>query len=126
MTALEERWRRVLDGMSEAERHASRPAGSVRLVAVSKFHPASDIAELCRLGQRDFGENYVQEARAKQQELADLDIRWHAIGAVQSNKAKDVAEKAKKKEEEEAKAAEPPKPTTEELLTEILEEIKKK
>ena len=42
------------------------------------------------------------------------------------NKAKDVAEKAKKKEEEEAKAAEPPKPTTEELLTEILEEIKKK
>ena len=90
MTALEERWRRVLDGMSEAERHASRPAGSVRLVAVSKFHPASDIAELCRLGQRDFGENYVQEARAKQQELADLDIRWHAIGAVQSNKAKDV------------------------------------
>ena len=42
------------------------------------------------------------------------------------NKAKDVAEKAKKKEEEEAKAAEPPKPTTEELLTEILEEIRKK
>ena len=42
------------------------------------------------------------------------------------NKAKEVAEKAKKKEEEEAKAAEPPKPTTEELLTEILEEIKKK
>ncbi|MBO6002624.1 MAG: YggS family pyridoxal phosphate-dependent enzyme [Mailhella sp.] len=91
MTALEERWRRVLDGMAEAERHAARPTGSVRLVAVSKFHPASDIAELCRLGQRDFGENYVQEARAKQQELADLDIRWHAIGAVQSNKAKDVA-----------------------------------
>ena len=42
------------------------------------------------------------------------------------NKAKDVAEKAKKKEEEEAKAAEPPKPTTEELLTEILEELRKK
>ena len=91
MNALEERWRRVLDGMAEAERHAGRPAGSVRLVAVSKFHPASDIADLFRLGQRDFGENYVQEARAKQQELAGMDIRWHAIGALQSNKARDVA-----------------------------------
>ncbi|MBR4423309.1 MAG: YggS family pyridoxal phosphate-dependent enzyme [Mailhella sp.] len=91
MTALEERWRRVLDGKAGAERLAGRPAGSVRLVAVSKFHPVSAIAELCRLGQRDFGENYMQEARAKQQALADLDIRWHAIGAVQSNKAKDVA-----------------------------------
>lgn len=91
MTLLEERWRGVLDGMAEAVRRAGREQGSVRLVAVSKFHPASDIAELCRLGQKDFGENYIQEARAKQAELADLDIRWHAIGPVQTNKAKDVA-----------------------------------
>ena len=91
MSLLEERWRTVLDTMAESVRRAGREAGSVRLVAVSKFHPASDIAELCRLGQRDFGENYVQEARAKQEELAALDIRWHAIGPVQTNKAKDVA-----------------------------------
>ena len=51
MTLLEERWRGVLDGMAEAVRRAGREQGSVRLVAVSKFHPASDIAELCRLGQ---------------------------------------------------------------------------
>ena len=88
---LEERWRRVMEGKAEAERGAGREVGSVRLLAVSKFHPASDIAELFRLGQKDFGENYMQEARAKQAELADLAIRWHAIGPVQTNKAKEVA-----------------------------------
>ncbi|MBQ4615840.1 MAG: YggS family pyridoxal phosphate-dependent enzyme [Mailhella sp.] len=91
MTELEERWRRVMEGKSEAERGAGREIGSVRLLAVSKFHPASSIAELFRLGQMDFGENYMQEARAKQAELADLAIRWHAIGPVQTNKAKEVA-----------------------------------
>jgi len=91
MTELEERWRRVMDGKAEAEKGAGREVGSVRLLAVSKFHPASDIAELFRLGQLDFGENYMQEARAKQAELADLAIRWHAIGPVQTNKAKEVA-----------------------------------
>ena len=88
---LEERWRRVMEGKAEAERGAGREVGSVRLLAVSKFHPASSIAELFRLGQMDFGENYMQEARAKQAELADLAIRWHAIGPVQTNKAKEVA-----------------------------------
>ena len=88
---LEERWRRVMDGKAEAERGAGREVGSVRLLAISKFHPASAIAELYRLGQVDFGENYMQEARAKQVELADLAIRWHVTGPVQTNKAKDVA-----------------------------------
>ena len=88
---LEERWRRVMEGKAEAERGAGREVGSVRLLAVSKFHPSSSIAELFRLGQVDFGENYMQEARAKQAELADLAIRWHAIGPVQTNKAKEVA-----------------------------------
>lgn len=91
MTILEERWRKVLDNVAEAERLAGRAKGSVRLVAVSKFHPVSDIEELYRLGQLDFGENYMQEARAKQEALAAPDIRWHAIGPVQTNKAKDVA-----------------------------------
>ena len=91
MTELEERWHRVMEGKAEAEKGAGREVGSVRLLAVSKFHPASDIAELFHLGQLDFGENYMQEARAKQAELADLAIRWHAIGPVQTNKAKEVA-----------------------------------
>lgn len=91
MTLLEERWRGVLDGMAAAVHSAGREPGSVRLVAVSKFHPAADIAELCRLGQKDFGENYIQEARSKQEELSALDIRWHAIGPVQTNKAREVA-----------------------------------
>lgn len=91
MTELEERWWRVVDGVAEAARSAGRPVDAVRLVAVSKFHPAEAVAELARLGQRDFGENYVQEARAKQDALADLPLRWHAIGPIQTNKAKEVA-----------------------------------
>ena len=91
MTELEERWRRVMEGKAEAERGAGREVGSVRLLAVSKFQPASAIAELYHLGQIDFGENYMQEARAKQAELSDLAIRWHATGPVQTNKAKEVA-----------------------------------
>lgn len=91
MSGLEERWRRVLDGMAEAARLAGRPAETVRLVAVSKFHPASAVAELARLGQLDFGENYMQEARAKQDELAGVPVRWHAIGPIQTNKAKEAA-----------------------------------
>lgn len=91
MTQLEERWRLVVDGVAQAARAAGRSADSVRLVAVSKFHPVRALAELAALGQRDFGENYVQEARSKQEALAELPVRWHAIGALQTNKAKDVA-----------------------------------
>lgn len=91
MSELEERWRTVLNGKAEAEKAAGRAPGEVRLLAISKYQPAEAVAELFRLGQRDFGENYMQEARAKQAELADLAIRWHATGPVQTNKAKDVA-----------------------------------
>lgn len=60
------------------------------LVAVSKTKPESDIEELYALGQRDFGENYVQELVAKQGSLPQ-DIRWHFIGHLQSNKVKYIA-----------------------------------
>lgn len=60
------------------------------LVAVSKIKPASDIRELYDLGQRDFGENYVQELVQKQSELP-ADIRWHFIGHLQRNKVKYIA-----------------------------------
>ena len=62
----------------------------VTLVAVSKTKPAGDIQELYDLGQRDFGENYVQELGEKQLLLPN-DIRWHFIGHLQSNKVKYIA-----------------------------------
>jgi hypothetical protein len=62
----------------------------VTLVAVSKTKPVADIKELYDLGQRDFGENYVQELAEKQLELPE-DIRWHFIGHLQSNKVKHIA-----------------------------------
>jgi pyridoxal phosphate enzyme (YggS family) len=70
---------------------AGIPAG-VTLVAVSKTHPPEAIREAHAAGQRDFGENYVQEWRAKADALADLpDLVWHFVGALQSNKAKYLA-----------------------------------
>lgn len=72
---------------------AERDPQSARLLAVSKTKPASMIREAWQHGQREFGENYVQEALAKQAELADLDgIIWHFIGPLQSNKSREVAE----------------------------------
>jgi pyridoxal phosphate enzyme (YggS family) len=62
----------------------------VTLVAVSKTKPIEDILELYHLGQRDFGENYVQELVEKYQQLPK-DIRWHFIGHLQSNKVKLIA-----------------------------------
>ena len=64
--------------------------GKVTLVAVSKTKPVEDIQELYKLGQRDFGENYVQELTEKQAALPK-DIQWHFIGHLQSNKVKYIA-----------------------------------
>ena len=71
------------------EIRASLPAG-VRLVAVSKFKPAEDIATLYQHGQRVFGENHAQEMRAKH-EILPQDIEWHFIGHLQTNKIKYIA-----------------------------------
>lgn len=65
-------------------------AKGVTLIAVSKTKPVSDILELYQLGQRDFGENYVQELVEKQAQLPS-DIRWHYIGHLQGNKVKYIA-----------------------------------
>ena len=65
-------------------------AGKATLVAVSKTKPVEDILALYHLGQRDFGENYVQELVDKQPQLP-ADIRWHFIGHLQSNKVKQIA-----------------------------------
>ena len=60
---------------------------SVRLIAVSKLHPASEVEAAYALGQRDFGENWAQEMREKHETLPQ-DIRWHFIGHLQTNKIK--------------------------------------
>lgn len=73
----------------EATARAGRPEGAVRLVAVSKTKPPEAIRKAYEAGQRDFGENYVQEMVDKASALADLpDLRLHFIGALQRNKAK--------------------------------------
>jgi pyridoxal phosphate enzyme (YggS family) len=68
---------------------AGRAPDAARLVAVSKLQPASAIRAAYAAGQRDFGENYVQELQQKAAELADLsELRWHMIGHLQRNKAR--------------------------------------
>lgn len=62
------------------------------LLAVSKAHPTKAVRAAYAAGQQAFGENYLQEALAKQQELADLTIAWHFIGPLQSNKTQAIAQ----------------------------------
>ncbi|MGH8090636.1 MAG: YggS family pyridoxal phosphate-dependent enzyme [Rudaea sp.] len=74
-----------IDAAAQAAGHA------VRLLAVCKTQPAAAIRELAAQGQCAFGENRVQEALAKQRELTDLDLEWHLIGPLQSNKCREAA-----------------------------------
>lgn len=69
-----------------------RNSGEVCLLAVSKTKPASDIQDAFNAGQQDFGENYLQEALEKIDQLKNLDITWHFIGSIQSNKTRPIAE----------------------------------
>ena len=72
---------------------AAARRSDVRLLAVSNGQPADAIRRLAGLGQRAFGENYVQEALAKQDALADPGLEWHLIGPLQSNKCRLVAQR---------------------------------
>jgi pyridoxal phosphate enzyme (YggS family) len=82
----------VLEQIDQTVCSAGRPAGSVRLLAVSKTQPAERIRLLAGLGQRDFAENYVQEALPKMKMLRDLNLTWHYVGHVQSNKTAEIAQ----------------------------------
>jgi pyridoxal phosphate enzyme (YggS family) len=75
------------------ERHRERAGWrhEVRIVAVTKTHPAGAVRAAVAAGLGDVGENRVQEALAKQEELADVAVRWHLIGTLQRNKAKHAA-----------------------------------
>jgi pyridoxal phosphate enzyme (YggS family) len=77
--------------IAEACGAAGRSPDEVSLVVVTKFFPASDVRALADLGVTDVGENRHQEASDKAAECADLGLRWHFIGALQSNKASAVA-----------------------------------
>jgi pyridoxal phosphate enzyme (YggS family) len=79
---------RVEERIANACRRSGRSRDEVRLVAVSKTVPAERIREAYEAGIRDFGENRVQEAGAKRGGLTDLDITWHLIGHLQTNKAR--------------------------------------
>jgi len=93
MNEIAQNLAQVWHRLREAERLAGRPEGSTGLIAVSKTWPATVLAEAYRLGLRDFGENYLQEALPKQDELKGLEIIWHFIGPIQSNKTRHLAER---------------------------------
>jgi pyridoxal phosphate enzyme (YggS family) len=87
--ALQDAYASVRATLNEAAATAGRPVPV--LLAVSKTRTADEVARLHALGQRAFGENYVQEAAAKARQLPGLGIEWHLIGHLQSNKAAEAA-----------------------------------
>ena len=91
MNDLEKNYRSVIKRIRDAEKNSRRKSGSVELVAVGKLHAAKAIRQLAEYGQKAFAENFVQEAIFKQQQLSDVDIEWHFIGSIQSNKTRDIA-----------------------------------
>jgi hypothetical protein len=94
MSLDEKAWQAGASRIAAAARLVGRDPASIRLLAVSKGQPAGAIRKAYALGQRAFGENYVQEAVAKADELADLEgIEWHMIGPLQSNKTRIAAER---------------------------------
>ncbi|MGJ3443160.1 YggS family pyridoxal phosphate-dependent enzyme [Pseudomonas sp. Je.1.5.c] len=78
--------------ISQAAHACGRDPASIQLLAVSKTKPAAAVREAYAAGVRDVGENYLQEALAKQEELTDLPLTWHFIGPIQSNKTRAIAE----------------------------------
>lgn len=81
----------TLHRIRQACHEVGRNPNDVQLLAVSKTWPAESIAALADQGQRHFGENYLQEARQKQQALHQRDLVWHFIGPLQSNKTREIA-----------------------------------
>ena len=93
MSKLSEQLANVLNAVRETAAAAGRERGEVKLLAVSKTFPASDVMEAYHAGQKEFGENRVQELEQKVPVLPK-DIVWHLIGHLQSNKAAKAAELA--------------------------------
>ena len=95
MTSVSAGWREAQERVAQACARARRTANSVELLAVSKLKPEAALREAYAAGARQFGENYAQELRDKARAMADLPgLIWHAIGPLQKNKAKYVAQSA--------------------------------
>jgi PLP dependent protein len=90
---LRESFEETRTRIASAAMRCGREPGSIGLVAVSKTQPAERIRALAECGQRDFGENYLQEALSKIADLEDLALTWHFIGQLQANKTRAVAER---------------------------------
>jgi len=89
-TAIADRLSEIRSAISRAAEASARSADSVRLVAISKTHPVDAVRAAIVAGQRDFGENTIQEALPKIAAIGEPEIGWHFIGHLQSNKAKHV------------------------------------
>ncbi len=92
MSKVTDNVKRVQERIAAACLRASRQREEVKLVAISKTFPSERVREAYEAGLREFGENRVQEAAAKRPALADLDITWHLVGHLQTNKAKAARE----------------------------------
>lgn len=91
MTSISNRLQAILSSIESAKQLAQADQ-TVQLLAVSKAQAAAAIREAYAAGQRQFGENYLQEALDKQVQLSDLAILWHFIGPIQSNKTQSIAQ----------------------------------
>jgi PLP dependent protein len=91
MSQIADRLTEVRARIAEAARSVGRDPSSVRLIAVSKTFPLDLVRDAYAAGQRDFGENRVQEALDKIHDVRDLEIRWHLLGHLQTNKARRAA-----------------------------------
>ena len=86
MSLVAQRWAHIQQTLQ------NHRGGAIKILAVSKGHPAQTIRQATQAGLWAFGENYVQEALAKQALLGDLAIEWHFIGGIQSNKTQAIAQ----------------------------------
>ncbi len=93
MIGVTENLRKIRDLLAKSAVEARRDPATVKLLAVSKKQPVDKILEAARNGQRDFGENFVQEALAKIETTSSQGLVWHFIGHLQTNKTRDVAER---------------------------------
>lgn len=88
---IAERLAQVKQRIAAIARSCDRDPNAVRLVAVSKTRPATEILEAFQAGQDAFGENYLQDALPKIEALQTYPLEWHFIGRIQSNKTRDIA-----------------------------------
>ncbi len=91
MTSVTQNLLKIRQRIQQACDRCGRDPAEVNLLAVSKKHPAAAIRVAFEAGQKAFGENFVQEALGKQRQLQNLDIQWHFIGHIQSNKTREIA-----------------------------------